>query len=108
MILGRRQDHRGSLSAIDIIKLDCFCDLLDSETVGWQFAQQQTVSVFELSVNPLFLPTTPSSSVSACRLGICKGQVNFLTQERFTRAAEYAINTVDVPCALGSAICSFR
>ena len=33
--------------------------------------------------------------------------MNFLTQERFARAAEYAINTVDVPCALGSAYLQF-
>ena len=56
---------------------------------------------------PFFLPTTLSSSVSACRLGICKGQVNFLAEEHFARAAEYAIYTVDVPCALGSAYLQF-
>ena len=31
----------------------------------------------------------------------------FLTQEHFARAAEYAIYTVDVPCALGSAYLQF-
>ena len=62
---------------------------------------------FAVSVSLLFLATTLSSSVSACRLGICKGQVNFLTQKRFARVAEYAIYTVDVPCALGSACLQF-
>ena len=57
---------------------------------------------FAVSVSLFFLPTTLSSAVSACRLGICKGQVYFLTQDHFARAAEYAIYTVDVPCALGS------
>ena len=33
--------------------------------------------------------------------------MNFLTQEHFARAAEYAIYTVDVPCALGSAYLQF-
>ena len=28
-------------------------------------------------------------------------------QEHFARAVEYAINTVDVPCALGSAYLQF-
>ena len=60
-----------------------------------------------MSVSLVFLPTTLFSSVSACRLGICKGQVNFLTQEHFARTAEYTIYTVDVPCALGSAYLLF-
>ena len=33
--------------------------------------------------------------------------MNLLTQEHFARAAEYAIHTVDVPCALGSAYLQF-
>ena len=69
----------------------------DSETVDWQFLKQQTVSVFTVSISLLFLPTTLPSSVSACRLGISKVQVNFLAQEHFARAVDYAINTVDVP-----------
>ena len=63
--------------------------------------------MFIVFVSLLFSPTTLSSSVSACRLNICKGQVNFLAQEHFPRAAEYAIYTVDVPCALGSAYLQF-
>ena len=38
---------------------------------------------------------------------MCKGQVNLQTQEHFARAAEYAIYTADVPCALGSAYLQF-
>ena len=45
--------------------------------------------------------------VFSCRLGIHKGQVNCLTQEHFAHAIEYAINTVDVPYALGSAYLQF-
>ena len=40
LILGRRRDHRGSLSTIDIIKLDCFYNLLDLlEIVCWVVRQ---------------------------------------------------------------------
>ena len=98
------QDHRGSQSATNNINLGCFCDL---QTVDWQFLKQRTVSVFTVSVSLSFLPTTLFPSVSSYRLGICKGQVNFLVQEHFARAVEYAINTVDVPCALGSAYLQF-
>ena len=100
MILGRRQDHRGSQSATNNINLGCFCNW---QTVDWQFTKQQTVSVSTVSVSLFFLPTTVFSSVSAYCLGICEGQVNFQMQEHFARAVEYAIYTVDVPCALGSA-----
>ena len=81
--------------------------LRDSETVVWQFLKQQTVSLFAVFVSLSFLPTTLSPSVSACCLGICKDQVDFLTQEHFACGVEYAINTVDVPCALGSAYLQF-
>ena len=61
MILECRQDHRGSLSATDIIKLDCFCDLLDSETVCWAVRQASDIfSVLEVCVSLFFSPTTCS------------------------------------------------
>ena len=58
-------------------------------------------------VSLFLLPTTLFPSVSTCCIGICKGQANFLVQEHFARVVQYAINAVDVPCALGSAYLQF-